>query len=167
MLIIGEIVGPQGIRGEVKVYPYTDFPERFFKLTEITIRKGNQTRVLHVEKVRRHKNLFLFFFREINDRNKVDELRGWEMVVDYDDAVSLPIGHYYDYQLMDMAVVDLNTDLVVGRIAEILHLPANAVYRVATPGGKSIYLPALKQIIKQVDVQANRMYIEPMEGLLE
>ena len=167
MLVIGEIVGAHGIKGEVKVYPHTDYPERYFEMDTVTISKGELTRVLFIQKVRRQKNVFVFQFKGVNDRNQVDELRGWELVVDADDAVVLPEGHYYDHQLIGLKVVNILTDTLLGTIAEVLHLPANAVYRVETPAGESIFIPALKQVVIKVDLVSMRMDIEPLEGLLE
>lgn len=167
MLKIGEVVGSHGVRGEFKVYPYTDYPERFQGLELITVQKNGRTRELHVEKVRQHKNLFIFQCQEIKDRNQADELRSWDLVVDFQEAVVLPQGHYYDYQLEGMEVWDLGTETSVGTLVEVLHLPANAVYRVKKPDGGEILIPALKQVIKGVDVAAKRMEIEPLDGLLE
>jgi len=166
VLIIGEIVGSHGVRGEVKVYPHTDFPQRFYDLETIQIQKGKLTRILNVLEVRQHKNIFIFSLAEIKDRNQSDELRGWQLVVDYQDAHSLPPGHYYDHQLEGLEVWDVQTDSWVGKIIQVLHLPANAVYRVETPAGIRL-IPALKQVVKSIDLSQGKMYIKPMEGLLE
>lgn len=167
MLKIGEIVGSHGVRGEVKVYPLTDFPKRFYELEAVKVRKGTLVKTLHIHSARRHKNIIVIAFREITDRNQADGLRDWELVVDIEDAVPLPQGHYYDYQLEGLEIINLQTNSPVGILAEVMHLPANAVYRMETPDGKSVLIPALKEIVRRVDLDERRMYIEPMEGLLE
>lgn len=167
MLTIGEIVGPHGVRGEIKVLPLTDFPERFFELDNVKVRKGKLIRNFHVLNVRQHKNLFVFQFQEVQDRNQAEGLRHWELVIDLQAAVAPPEGQYYDYQLEGLEVYDVLAASVLGTIVEIMHLPANAVYRVEKPDGSSLLIPALKQVVKRVDLDGRRMYIEPMEGLLE
>lgn len=167
MLKIGEIVGSHGVRGEVKIYPLTDYPQRFQELDAVKVRKDGQLRTLHVSSIRRHKNIYVAVFREIADRNQADALRNWELVVDYQEAVPLPQGHYYDYQLENLEIIDLGTNTPLGKLREVMHLPANAVYRMERPDGKSVLIPALKQIVKEVDLEGRRMYIDPMEGLLE
>lgn len=167
MLKIGEIVGSHGVRGEVKVYSHTDFPERFFDLETVKARKGKLTRSFHVEKVRRHKNFFIILFAEVASRNQAEELQGWELVVEVKNAVPLPPGHYYDFQLLGLEVWNILTNSVLGTIVEVLHLPANAVYRVENSQGKSLLIPALRQVVKRVDLENRRMDIEPLEGLWE
>ncbi|MDD2282296.1 MAG: ribosome maturation factor RimM [Eubacteriales bacterium] len=167
MLKIGEIVGPHGVRGEVKLIPFTDSTKRFCQLDKVTIRKGNQTRELNLAQVREHKNFILMKFKEISDRNQAEELRNWEMVVPYNSAVPLPEGYFYDHQLEGLEVFDVNDNLSLGILAEVMHLPANAVYRVEKADGASILIPALKAIVKVVDLERRRMYVAPMDGLLE
>lgn len=167
MLKIGEIVGPHGVRGEVKLIPYTDFPKRFCQLATVTIRKGTQMRELNLARVREHKNFILMEFKEISDRNQAEELRNWEVVVPYQSAVPLPQGHFYDHQLGGLEVFDINGNLFLGTLAEVMHLPANAVYRVEKPDGANILIPALKSVVKAVDLEKRRMYVAPMDGLLE
>lgn len=167
MLKIGEIIGSHGIQGEVKVYSLTDFPRRFYELDVVTVQLGSQSRQLHIEKVRQHKNIFIIQFQEVRDRNRADELKNWLLVVDYVDAIPLPSGHYYDFQLVGMGVWDLTTETLIGKLTEVLHLPANAVYQVERTDGSIVLIPALKQIVRSVDVAEKRMGIMPLEGLLE
>lgn len=167
MLTIGEIVGSHGVRGEFKVKPHTDFPQRFYALDVITVRQGDKTRQLHVQKVRQHKNIFIMQCREVSDRNQADMLKNWELVVDYADAIPLPPDHYYDFDLEGMEVWDLTSQTLVGKITRILHLPANAAYEVERPQGDSLLIPALKSVVRRVDVANKRMEIVPLEGLLE
>jgi 16S rRNA processing protein RimM len=167
VLVIGEIVGPHGVRGEVKVYPLTDFPQRFSQLTQVSLRKGGQARELHLARVRTHKNIVLLEFREITSRNQAEELRGWELVIPYQQAVSLPRDHFYDHQLEGLQVYRAEGDQCLGRLTEVLHLPANAVYRVSGPDGREVLIPALKSVVRQVDLVQGRMYVSLPEGMLE
>lgn len=167
VLIIGEIVGSHGVKGELKVIPHTDFPQRFFELDVVKIQRGKETRQLHIDNVRQHKTLFLLQCREVTHRCQADALKNWVLVVDYQDAVPLPADHYYDYQLLGMEVWDVTGQTLVGTITQVLHLPANAAYQVARPQGQVVLIPALKSVVRLVDVVNKRMEIIPLEGLLE
>ncbi|HPZ90144.1 MAG: 16S rRNA processing protein RimM [Firmicutes bacterium] len=167
MLKIGEIIGAHGIRGEVKVYPFTDFPQRFTDMQVITVQKGAQKKQLHVERARRHKNIFILKCREVTDRNHAESLKGWDVVVDYRDAMPLPEDEYYDHQLVGLEVWDLQSQTPVGVLTEVLHLPANAVFTVVREDGSEVLIPALKQVVRRVDVEKGRMEIWPLEGMWE
>lgn len=167
MLKIGEIVSPHGVRGEIKLIPFTDFPKRFSQLDKVTIRKGKQLRELNIAQVRQHKRFVLLQFKEICDRNQAEELRNWELVIPYERAVPLPAHHFYDHQLEGLEVINSRDNLPLGILAEVLHLPANAVYRVEKADGTSILIPALKSVVRAVNPGEGRMYVELMEGMLE
>lgn len=167
MLIIGEIVGSHGVRGELKVIPHTDHSQRFFKLEVVTIQQGQKTRQLNIDNVRQHKNVFLFQCQEVTDRDQADALKNWLLVVEEKDALPLPPSHYYDFELEGMEVWDVTRRTLVGTITQVLHLPANAVYQVQRPQGAVVLIPALKSVVQRVDVANKRMEIVPLEGLLE
>jgi 16S rRNA processing protein RimM len=167
MLKIGEIVAPHGIQGEVRVIPTTDFPKRFSQLDKVTIRKGQKTRELQLVKAREHKNFILMVFKEIADRNQAEELRKWEVVIPVENAVPLPPGHFYDHQLEGLEVVDIQGKVSLGTLVEVLHLPGNAVYRIENSAGVSILIPALKSVVKTVDLINGQMHVQPLEGMLE
>lgn len=166
MLKIGEIVAPHGIRGEVRVLPTTDFPQRFSLLDKVTLRQGEKTRELQILQAREHKNFVLIEFKEISDRNQAEELRNWEVVIPVAKAMPLPPGRYYGHQLEGLEVIDIESRVSLGTLAEVMHLPANAVYRVENSAG-SILIPALKSVIKEVDIEKGRMYVQPLEGMVE
>lgn len=167
MLRIGQIACPHGVGGEVKVTPWTDFPQRFNDLRTVTLCKGSLEQVLTVVSARTHKNYVLLRFAGVDDRNQAERLRDWEVTVPADQAHPLPPDHYYDYQLEGLEVIDVAGNHSLGTIAEVLHLPANPVYRVVGPTGEDIYIPALKSVVKEIDLSAGRMSIIPLAGLLE
>lgn len=166
MLKIGEIVAPHGIQGEVRVLPTTDFPKRFSLLDKVILRKGQNTRELHLLHAREHKNFVLMEFKEVSDRNQAEELRNWEVVIPVEKAMPLPPGQFYDYQLEGLEVIDIDSGTSLGTLVEVMHLPANAVYRVENPAG-SILIPALKRVVKAVDFEKGQMLVQPLEGMLE
>lgn len=167
MLRIGQIVCPHGVGGEVRVMPWTDFPERFRNLKTVTLCKGSLKQDLAVVGAREHKNIVLLRFAGVIDRNQAEGLRGWEVVIPVDQAYPLPPGHYYDYQLEGLKVIDMEGNRILGTVAEVLHLPANPVYRVVGPRGNDLYIPALKSVVKDIDLSRGQILIMPLAGLLE
>lgn len=166
MLKIGEIVGPHGVRGEVKVLPCTDCPQRFSRLTQVTLRQGQKLQEMQLAGARQHKNCVLLTFTEVATRNQAEGLRNWEIVVPFDEALPLPPDRFYDHQLEGLEVYNINDGAILGVLSAVLHLPANAVYKVEGAGG-CLYVPALKAVVLDVDLEARRMGIAPPAGLLE
>ncbi len=167
MLVIGQITGAHGVRGEVKVFPLTDYPERFLDMKTVTIRQGSDVQQLSVEKVWKQNKHVIFLLEGIATRNQAEMLRGWQLVVDYDEAFPLPPGHYYDFQLTGMRVYNAQDGSLLGELAEVLHLPANAVYRVVSPQGREILVPALAKVVEKVDTDHGCMHVRPLEGMLD
>lgn len=167
MLIIGEITGAHGVNGEVRVLPLTEHPRRYNQLDSVTIAKGDAQRTVTIAGIRQHKGLFIIRFGEVYTRDQAEQLRGWKLVVPFDQAVPLPPGSYYDFQLIGLEVYDVRDQSLLGTISEVLHLPANAVYRVTSATGKEYLIPALRQVVRQVDIEGKKMHILPLEGLLE
>lgn len=167
MVNIGEILGAHGINGEVRVYPLTEHPDRYRQLEAVTVRRGREQRILNICGARQQKNIFILRFAQVKTRDQAEQLRGWLLTVDYDQVIPLPAGRFYDFQLVGMVVFDVRNNSPLGQIAEVLHLPANAVYRVSSPEGKEYLIPALRQVVREVDVKEKKMYILPLEGLLE
>lgn len=165
MLKIGQVLGPHGVRGEVKIIPLTDFPQRFRKLAQVTLRRGAESRELQPINVRMHKQCVLMGFKEIADRNQAEALRNWEVVIPVRQAQPLPPGRYYDHQLEGLEVFTLGGDSL-GILIEVMHLPANAVYRVEK-ADTCLLIPALKSVVKKVDLENRRLYVSPLEGMLE
>jgi 16S rRNA processing protein RimM len=83
-----------------------------------------------------------------------------------DDAVSLPKGEFYWHQVIGLAVIDATTQTPLGVVADILETGANDVYIVKTPGGQEVLIPAIKDVVKDIDPTLGRVLVEPLPGLL-
>ena len=167
MLKIGQIVCPHGVGGEVKVMPSTDSPQRFLELKQVTVCRDLRQQVITITGARIHQHFVLLKLEGVDDRNQAEALRNWAVKVPVEEAVPLPPGRYYDYQLVGLEVIDLNSNCSLGAVAEVLHLPANAVYRVTDAAGTDRYVPALKSVVTKIDLTGRKMYIVPPKGLLE
>ena len=162
---VGKILGTQGNRGAVRVLPLTDYPERFhnMSLVKVKLKEGRQD--LQIESVNEHKKFIIIKFRGIEDMNAAEQLRGGCLEITREQLVPLPEGSYYIFEIIGLKVYDLD-GAYLGEITDVLQTGANDVYVVET-GGKPLLIPALKQVVREVDLQGRRMRVELPEGLME
>lgn len=165
-LTVGEIVAPFGIRGEVKVRLETDFPERFARLPQVCLRRpGEEARLFSVENARLHKGQVLLKLRGINSINEAEGLRNTLVQVRSQDAVPLPENEYYIYDLLGCEVVTA-AGRRLGVLASVIKSSANDVYVVPQESGAEILLPAIREVVREVDLQNRRIVVTPTPGLL-
>lgn len=162
---IGNIVAPFGIRGEVKVFPLSDIPNRFVKLNAIYL-TPDYTRY-EIEGVRPHKgDLLLIKFKTIDDANTAEKLRGRAIMLPLEELSQLPPDAYYQHDILGLQVLRMNGQ-EVGTITDIWATGGNDVYVIKGPQGQQFLIPAIKEVIKQIDLIRRVMYIDPMKGLLD
>lgn len=162
---VGEITGAHGIRGEVKVTPRTDFvEERFKKGTKLYAKKYKK--YLEVVSYKEHKGQLLVKFNGVDDRNSAEDLMFTLLCVDFNDAIPLPAGEYYHFQLKGLEVVE--GEISYGKITEIFQTGSNDVYTVKDEATKKeIYIPALKTVIKNVNLEEGKMEVVLPAGLID
>lgn len=161
-VVIGTVVAPHGIRGEVKVRMETDFPERFEELEEVWLQpKSGPGRMAGIEGVRFHQNVVLIKFEGCDDRNAAEELRDADLRISKEDLVELEAGQFYIHDIIGLDVYTTE-GRHLGQVTEVLQGPANDVY--VTP---MAMIPALKQFVREIDLEERKMIVEPVEGLTE
>ena len=159
---VGRINSPWGLKGHVKVTPLTSNPERLAVDAELLIR-GRRCRVLeHVEPY----GYPILRFEGYPDRTAAESLRGEVIEIDEADLAALPPGEYYVDDLVGMDVVSVD-GAPLGRLVEVLTTGANDVYVVRREGARDALIPAIHDVIRDVDVSAKRMTIDPLPGLLD
>lgn len=178
---IGIITAPHGIKGELRVRAETDFPERFDAGEIITVLhppddKPKRRRVTHderdawpvsrheIQESRPHKGFFLLKLKGVEDRDAAEKLKGCEVVVRREDVKPLPEGQWYIFELEGLEVYDQDGKMV-GILEEVLQGAANDVYVVRTAEGKEVLVPALKHLLKEVDIEKGRMQVEILEEI--
>ncbi len=167
MLInIGRIVKPYGVTGEMKIEPMTDFPERFRELRSVYLVSpvGKETKC-EIQKVRYAGGSPYIRFNGFDTPEKAKKLNGWFIKVPAEEAVPLPEGMYYWFELIGMEVVSESGERF-GSIVDIFETGSNDVY-VVKHGQKEVYVPATREVIKKVDRKARRMVIHLMDGMIE
>lgn len=165
LISVGEIINTQGIKGELRVWPLTDFPERFEKDGVFVCEKNGVTSTLTVEQARPHKKFFVIKFKEIIDMNTAEQFVGGVLKVSEGDLVKLPEDTFYIFEITGMEVIT-DEGLVLGKIKEVLQTGSNDIYVVAGKT-KEYLIPAIKEIVKQVDKDNGQIHIKPLEGLLD
>ena len=162
---IGEIVNVHGIRGEIKILPTTDDPGRFELLKELQVFFGDEIKTYAVEHVRLHKTLVFVKLNGIDDRTAAEGLKGGVVRVPRADALPLDDDEYYQSDLLDMNVETVSGEKL-GRLVQIIETGANDVYVVKPAGGgKDLLIPAIKDCIQSVSVEANKMTVSLLKGL--
>lgn len=166
LLQAGVITTTHGVRGEVKVFPTTDDPARFKKLKKVLVDTGKTQTELEIASVKFFKNMVILKFKEYDNINDVEYLRQAKIMVTRDQAVKLKKDEYFIADLLDMKVVsDEGEDL--GVIADVLQTGANDVYIIKKEQKKDLLVPAIKDCIKNVDMEQNVMTIHLLPGLQE
>ncbi|MDN5317225.1 MAG: rRNA processing protein RimM, partial [Thermoanaerobacterium sp.] len=152
-----------GVNGEVKVFPLTDHLDRFYDLDYVYIFEETGKTSLNVETVRFIKNLVIVKFKEINDRNEAEKLRGKLIKITRDNAVKLDDDEYFIKDLLNMKVYT-DDQKELGILKDVLKTGANDVYVVKTDD-RDILIPAIKDVIKKVDIKERKMTVHLLEGL--
>ena len=160
---IGKIVKTQGRWGDLRVFPLTDYPERFLEMQTVKISHQGQIKEYHLEAASLYKKYVIVKLKEVPDMNAAEALKGGLMVVSRDELVPLPEGSYYIFDLIGLTVCDFCGERL-GTLSDVLKTGANDVYVVET-GGKPLLLPALKQVILKIDLPGRKMVVQPPEGL--
>ena len=165
-LRVGVISSTHGIRGEVKVFPTTDDPERFLDLDEVILDTGREHKILEIEGVKFFKNQVILKFKGYDNINDIEKYLKKDLLVDREHAVELGENENFIADLIDMEVVT-DEGKVLGTLTDVIETGANDVYAVKTPEGKEILLPAIRDCILDVNVDEKRMTVHVMEGLLD
>lgn len=161
-LAVARIARPWGVRGEMKLEILTDFPERLPRLKRVYI--GEEAIPYEGVRFRYYKGMVLMQLPGCETREAAEALRGRLVLIDREEAVPLPPGEYYEHEILDMEVYTTE-GVYLGRVKEILYTRANDVYVVRGPFGE-VLIPAIRDVVREIDVPANRMVIWPMPGLL-
>lgn len=160
LIAVGRVLAPWGVRGMLKVEVLTDFAERFAPGQKLLL-KGRQT---IVEESERRGGRFLLKLQGIDDPQSASEFSDHLLEVHQRDTFPLPPGQYYRFQIQGLEVWTVSGEHL-GRIDDILVTGSNDVYVVHGPRGESL-IPAIEDVITEVDLEQGRLTIQPFDGLL-
>ena len=144
LLKVGVITTTHGVRGEVKVYPTTDEPERFLDLEYVLLDTGKELRRLDIKNVRFFKNLVILKFDGIDNINDIEKYKGRDLWIPREEAQELDEDEYYIADLLGMKVL-LEDGSEFGTLKNVMETGANDVYIVDSVEHGEVLLPAIKE----------------------
>ena len=157
-IVIGRVGAAHGIRGELRIIPLTDFPERFAALREVMV--GDE--LLQIESVKPQGKNFLMRFREYTVREDAQKLTGRLLTVARAEAAPLDEGEYYVFDIVGLTVYDEENN-ELGTVENVLRTGSNDVYAVRSEDGREILIPALRKVVRTIDVPNGRMTVRLSE----
>ena len=158
-MAVGQIAAPWGVRGDLKVQPLTDFPERFQRGAALWVRGHRH----EVQRSRWSRGSVYLGLSGIDSRNAAEEMRGAFLEVPESDLTPLPEGQYYRFQVIGLEV-RTPEGRSLGQVAEILSTASNDVY-IVRGGPRELLIPAIEDVVKEVDLEAGRLVVELPEEL--
>ncbi|MFI3252843.1 MAG: ribosome maturation factor RimM [Eubacteriales bacterium] len=160
-LKIGKITNVHGLMGDVRVEVWADSPDFFKQFSTLYV--GKSQFPIKLLSSRAHKKMAILKLEGLTDVNSALTLRGQELFCKRED-VTLPEGHFFLADLVGLDVLDVETEEVIGKIHEVLTLPAHNVY-VVKGGKRDVYIPAVPTFIKETNIAEGFVKVFMMEGL--
>jgi 16S rRNA processing protein RimM len=163
-VVIGEVLKPQGIKGEIKIYPLTDNAVRFKKLKNVYLSRGETKVCFEVESARLDpKGMVFLKLKGLGTPEDAEKYRGFQVRVERAEVPPLQNRWYY-FELEGMKVYE--NDVLLGTLLRVQETGANDIYIIQGEHGE-FCIPALKSVVKKVDVAAKRMDVSLPPGLLD
>lgn len=165
-LEIGQIVNTFGIKGEVKVKPFTDDIKRFDKLKKINIEQKNSKKEYEIENIKYHKDMVILKLKGIDQIEQAELLRNSYLKIDRNEEEPLEENTYYIVDLLGLSVYT-EEDVLLGILDDIYNTGSNDIYVVKDSLGKQTLLPAIQDVIKEIDIENQKIIVHVMKGLLD
>lgn len=163
---VGVIANTHGLRGEAKVYPTTEDVRRFDYLKEVVVETKEGYQTLHITGVKYFKNMVIVKFKEINDINELLSYKGFDLLVDRENAIPLEEGEYYIADILGSEVIT-DEDKKLGVIVDVIQTGANDVFVVKTEDKKEVLLPSIPQCVLSKDIENKVVKVHLMKGLID
>lgn len=163
-LELGQIVNVKGLKGEVKVNSFSEDNQRFEKLSEVIVKSKNNQKIYSIEKVGYHKNQVIIKFKDINTVEEAEKLRNSMILIDREVLGDLPEGVYYIADLIGLDVYTESNEYL-GKVEDIFNTGSNDIYVVKDELGKQKLLPGTEDVIKNIDLEKQKIIVNLIEGL--
>lgn len=163
-MLVGKVRRPHGVHGEVVAEIYTDFPERLIPQKAVYL--GEKYNKMILASQRPHNEGMLLGFEGVTTPEQAGRYRNQILSISASEESTLPEGEYYFYELLDLDVLD-EAGTPLGTLTEILETGANDVYVVTDAAGHEILLPAIPEVVLDVDLDAHKMKVHLLPGLTD
>lgn len=159
---VGKVVNTRGLRGEVKIYPYIDELDAFSEFSYLIVNEKKYD----INKVKFFKNMVFITFDGIDTIEMAEKLKNFDAEIYEEDLPSLEDGEFYIKDILGMEVIT-DSGEHLGTIKDVFRTGSNDVYEVKRENKKSMYLPAIKDVILSIDTKNNKMTVHIIDGLDE
>ena len=172
---IGKIVNAVALRGEVKVYHYSDYKERFEELEEILVERNAAKKhamvSYEIEGVRYQKDMAILKLKGVNDRNAAEALKDCDVYITEADLRELPEDTFYIRDLIGCRVVNRSgnteNEEEIGVITDVLQNTAQDIYQVKTKTGKEVLIPAVGEFVKEINIDEKTVIVSLIPGFTD
>jgi len=165
LIIIGKVVSTQGNKGEVNVLPFTDSIDRFNNLDNVFLRNKNSQTILNIEKIRIKKDTVILKIKDIESIEEAKMIVGSFLEIERKNAVKLPKDTYFIFEIIGLEVYTEN-DIFLGKIENVISTGSNDVYIVKGENKKELFVPAIREVVKNVNLEKKRITINMVDGLI-
>jgi 16S rRNA processing protein RimM len=165
MYIIGYVLKPHGIKGEVKINPVSPRLERFKYLKNIYIDRDSK-RTYSIEHLRISGGFIYLKLHQIGSRDEAEDLRGSELLIDESQLIELEDDEYFIHDLIGCVVED-ETGKILGSVTDVWQNSSNDIYVVKSKTGKELLLPAIKNVLKSIEIENKKIIVHLLEGLID
>jgi len=166
LVIVGSIIKPHGVKGEVAVEIYGDSSDFFFSGRRFLLkRKNHSDKFMEIDTVRCHKERALIFFKGIDNRDAAEGLRHFDLLIDKDDLPSLVSDEYYHFEILEARVQDVDGKFV-GKVRSVLETGASSVLEIQTPK-MTFLLPFVEEYVLKVDRRKREIVIRNFHELMD
>ncbi|MCD5410164.1 MAG: ribosome maturation factor RimM [Clostridiales bacterium] len=163
-LRIGQIVGTHGLKGAVKVYPLTDYIERFEELDYVFVEETNEK--LIITGVKYKPNIVILQLENYDDINKVEKFRNSYLMIEERQRRKLPEDIHYITDIIGLSVYTLD-NTYVGKIENIIQSGSNEVYVIKDDKKRETLIPSVKEFVVEINLEEQKIIVSPIEGMIE
>ncbi len=160
---IGRIVNAVALRGEVKVYNYSGYRERYEELKQIFV----EDKEYEIEKVRYQQHMVILKLTGIDDRNAAEAMKNKDIFITEDDLLELPEDTFYIRDLIGLSVIDIEEDKTIGKIKDVLQPSSQDIYVVKLASGRDAMIPVVSEFVKEVSIEEGYVKVRLIEGMIE
>ena len=164
---IGTVVHAVALRGEVKVYHFSDYKERFEELEEVIVERKGKGKTYKIEKVRYQKDMAILKLKGVDDRNAAEALKEYDIFITEEDLRELPEDTFYVRDLIGCKVFNAETGAEIGTMKDVLQNSAQDIYIIQTAGGKEAMIPAVGDFVDEVNIEEKYVKVKLIPGLID
>ena len=164
-ITIGKVVSTQGNKGEVNILPLTDSTDRFKNLVTVFLRNNNSQTTLIIEKIRIKENTVILKLKDIESIQEAKMIVGSFLEVERKNTVKLAKDAYFIFEIIGLEVYTEN-NIFLGKVENVISTGSNDVYIVKSKNKKELFIPAIHEVVKNVNLEKKRITIKMVDGLI-